>query len=107
MLSFRFQDLLAEKSRRERRRISRAEVAEATGISVQVLSSLASPDRAIVTNSAFLEALCRFFGCTLDEFVVFDPPLGKKAATHIDELYPARRRVTPKKKPPTRPSRRD
>lgn len=107
MLCYRFQDLLAEKSRRERRRISRAEVAEVTGISVQVLSSLASPERAVVTNTAFLEALCRYFGCTLDELAVFDPPLGEKAATHIDELYPARRQIPPKKKPPTRPSRRD
>jgi len=92
MLRFRLQDLLAEKSRRENRRITRSEVAEVTGISVQVLSSLASPDREIVTNTAFVESLCRYFGCKLDELIIFAPPQGEDAPVHIDQLYPRRRK---------------
>ena len=91
MLRFRFQELLAQKSRRENRRITRAEIAEATGISIQVLSSLASPDRKIVTNTAFVESVCRYFGCKIDELIVFDPPQGEDAPVHIDRLYPRRR----------------
>jgi DNA-binding Xre family transcriptional regulator len=91
MLRFRFRQLLMERERQAGRRIPLREVAETCGISVQVLSSLNSPDRSITTNSAFLECLCRFLHCELGELAYFDPPLGEEQSPHVDQLYPGRR----------------
>lgn len=92
MLHFRLRELLAEKERQLGRRIPLREVAEETGVSVQVLSSLNSPNREIVTNTATLEAICRFFGCSADSLLIFDPPCGVEESHHVDDLYPNRRR---------------
>ncbi len=91
MLRYRFRELLMQRERREGRRIPLREVADACGISVQVLSSLGSLERTITTNSAFLESICRFFGCELSDLAYFDPPLAEGISCHVDDLYPARR----------------
>jgi len=91
VIRFRLRELLAAKERQEGRRIPMREVSEITGISAQVLSSLTSPDRPVVTNTAFVEALCRYFACTPNDLMILvDAPNG--AARHVDELYPDRRR---------------
>jgi len=92
MFRFRLRELIAAKERALGRRLPRSEIAAATGVSVQVLSSLTSPDRAIVTNTAFVEGLCRYFACTPNELLIFEPPLEQEGSTHVDELYPNRRR---------------
>lgn len=90
MIQFRFRESLTAKERQIGRRIPLREVSERTGISVQVLSSLTSPDREVVTNTAFVEALCRYFACTPNDLMVLgDPPEGNPI--HVDELYPNRR----------------
>lgn len=94
MLRFRLPELLLEKERRENRRIGWREVSEETGISRQVLANLAARTRAAVTNTAYLEALCRYFGCHLQELVELVPPLGQ-GSHHVDELYPDRRQSRP------------
>lgn len=91
MLQFRLRELLAEKERREGRRIPLRAVSEATGISVQVLSNISSPIRPAVTNSAFIESLCRFFNCPLEELMQLDPEIGMEISCHVDELYPERK----------------
>ncbi|MBL9164609.1 MAG: helix-turn-helix transcriptional regulator [Planctomycetaceae bacterium] len=91
MFRFHIRELLLEKERREGRRIPLTEVAEACGISKQVLSNLGSPVRAGVTNSANLESVCRYFRCRLEDLVTFDPPLEQEGPCHVDELYPDRR----------------
>lgn len=91
MIRFRLRELLAEKERREGRRIPFREVSEATGISAQVLSSLTSPDRDIVTNTAFVDALCRYFQCTLDDLMILVESANGNPC-HVDQLYPSRRR---------------
>ena len=91
MLRFNFRQRLIDRERELGRRIPLREVAASCGISVQVLSSLNSPERRITTNTAFLESLCRFLRCELGELVEFDPPLGEEPSPHVDELYPNRR----------------
>jgi len=91
MLRFRFRELLAEKERTEERRIPLREVAEATGVSIHVLSNISSPVRSVVTNTAFLECICRYFGVSLSEFAVMIPELGAEESTHVDILYPNRK----------------
>ena len=92
MIYFRIRELLAEKERREGRRIPLKEVYEATGIRPQVLSNLSSPTRQAVTNSAFIDALTHYFGCSFADLMVQDPPVNQAASSHVDALYPSRRR---------------
>lgn len=91
MIFFRVRELLAEKERREGRRIPLKEIHEATGIKPQVLSNLTSPTRQAVTNTAFIDALTHYFGCSFADLMVQDPPVGEAASPHVDELYPNRR----------------
>lgn len=92
MLQFRIRELVAQREREISRRLPLAEVANATGVSAQVLSSLSNPGKRIVTNTAHLEALCRYFRCGLDELVVMSPPVADESVgCHIDVLYPERR----------------
>lgn len=91
MLRFRFRELLAEKERQEGRRITLKEVADSTGVSTNVLSNISSPTRSPVTNTAFYECLCRYFGVPLSDFAVMVPELGTEESTHVDVLYPNRR----------------
>ena len=91
MIRFQLPELLLEKERAAGRRILWREVAEATGISRQALANLNSRDQANVTNTAHVEALCRFFGCEPSDLMKLHPALGEEESYHIDELYPGRR----------------
>ncbi len=88
MIRYRFRELLAEKERQEGRRIPLREISEATEVGVGVLSSLGSPQRRIVTNTRYLEAVCRYFGCGIEELVAFTPEIGQEASCRVSELYP-------------------
>ena len=57
MLKFRLKYLLDEKNRRQGTILTWTDVAHATGISRQTLSTLATTTRAVVTNTAHLEAV--------------------------------------------------
>jgi putative transcriptional regulator len=91
MILFRLPELLLEKERQVGRRIPWREVSEATGISRQVLANLASRERQSVTNTAYLEAICRYFECRIEDVIQFCPPIGDTDSCHIDGLYPNRR----------------
>jgi len=92
MIRFLLPELLEEKKRAENRRITWKEVAEATGISSQVLTNMCSPLRQAVTNTAFIEALCRYFQCEVGDLIKFEPPITLGNSVNVDELYPDRRR---------------
>ena len=87
MLRFRIKERLAERSWEEGRRITLKEMSQATGIGPAVLSSLGSPGRTTVTNTRYLEAICRYLHCTLDELVEFSPERSDSEPCHIDVLY--------------------
>lgn len=93
MLKFRLAELLQAKERREGRAINWAEAAQAIGVSRQTLATLASGRRRVVTNTAHVEALCRYFRCRPDELLELEPAAGAEYTCHIDELYPGRRRA--------------
>lgn len=92
MLQFRLRELIAQKERELGQRITLRQVSEEIGISIQVLSSLNSPGRKIVTNTAYLEALCRYFGCMPNDLLILSPDLGSEESCHVDTLYPDRTR---------------
>lgn len=90
MLRFNISRLLREKEEMENRRIPLKELGEATGISISVLSTLASPRVGASTNTRFLEALCRYFGCSPSDLIELVPPNDETTSSHVDELYPSR-----------------
>ncbi len=72
-ISNRFVVLLAEKSAREKRRISIAEVSRATGITPKTLQGWAA--RTIKRyDTQVLDALCKYFGCQPGDLLEYTPP---------------------------------
>ena len=70
MIRFRLTELIADKAFRERRVITLAEVAEATGIHRATLSKIANqPGANTVTDN--LDQLCKYFGCKLEDLAQF------------------------------------
>lgn len=68
----RVAELHARKEAEERRRISFSEVARAANISRQALSSWYNNE----VNAFYpdvIEALCKYYGCTIDELLVIVP----------------------------------
>jgi hypothetical protein len=62
-IRFKLAELLLEKEREERRSIPWKEMADQTGISVSVLSNLASRTRRHNTNTRYVYQLMKYFGC--------------------------------------------
>lgn len=68
----RFEELLAQKERRDGRRYSREEIAEITGISVTSIQNWAL-NRTTRFDAKQILAFCDFFECTMgDLFVIED-----------------------------------
>lgn len=68
MIRYRLKELLAEKEFQERRVITLAEVAEATGIHRATLSKIAnSPGYNTGTDN--LDKLCSYFGCKIEQLI--------------------------------------
>lgn len=63
---------MADKAFRDGQRVTMDSVAEATGIHRATLSKLAS-QRPYNTTTNNLDALCRFFGCSLGEIAEYVP----------------------------------
>jgi len=92
MLRFKLAKLLRERSEAEGRVITWREVSEATGISVPVLSSLASPRGSPPTNTRYLDSVCRYFRVTPGEMLELYPSLDEEPRCRVEELYPEGRR---------------
>jgi putative transcriptional regulator len=90
MIRFHLARLLHERAEAETRVISWKELSGATGISVSVLSSLASPRGGAVTNTRHVEALCRYFRCSPGDLMELSPSLDVEQRCHVNELYPTR-----------------
>lgn len=75
MIKYNLKALISDKAFKEDRKITYGEVSEATGISRQTLSKIASK-RGYITNSENIEKLCKYFECTPDKFMTIlpDPP---------------------------------
>jgi putative transcriptional regulator len=100
MLRFHVAHLLRAREEAEGRTIPLREVSAATGISVSVLSSLASPRAGATTNTRFVEALCRYFCCEPSDLLELVPSLEEETRCHIDNLYPARGAHRAREQPP-------
>jgi len=72
MIRFRLAELMADHGFREGRRLEIGELAEATGIHRSTLSRILNVRGSNVT-SANMDALCRFFGCSLGDLAEYVP----------------------------------
>lgn len=89
MLRFRLQELLADQQFETGKRVTLTELAAATGISRVTLSKMVN-QRGYGTLTQHLDALCRHFGCRLDQLVQYVPESEAPAAP-IDSAEPPER----------------
>lgn len=78
----RFEELLAEKRRQDRKNWSYREIAEVTGISPSTLTRFAR-QRHEQFDAGTLAKLCEFLGCTVGDLLVLvkdEAPLGQRVA---------------------------
>lgn len=72
VIRFKLQELMAEKQFREGKKITVKEISEATGINRATLSKmLNTKGHNTVTDN--LDALCKFFGCEIQDVAVYVP----------------------------------
>lgn len=72
MIRFRFRERLADLEFRTGRRVTLAQIEEATGINKTTLSKL-STRRGYNTTTDVLDRLCKFFGCELSDLAEYVP----------------------------------
>jgi DNA-binding Xre family transcriptional regulator len=75
----RLKALMAEWEAGHKQRLTVQQVAAATKIAPQTLSNMSRPS-GYVSNTRYVESLCRFFGVTPNELFVFDPPIMRPRA---------------------------
>lgn len=73
MLRYKLKELIAEKEFQESRRVTVLEISEATGIARNTLSKMLNQPGASV-RSEYLDRLCTYFGCKIEELVEHIPP---------------------------------
>jgi putative transcriptional regulator len=76
VLRFRLKELIADKEFREGRRITVLEISERTGIARNTLSKMLNQPGASV-RSEYLDRLCSYFDCRIDELVEHVPDRSK------------------------------
>ena len=72
MIRFKLKELTADKAFREGRRINLQEIADQTGIHRTTLSKMQSPTGHNTTTEN-LNALCKYFGCKIQELIEYIP----------------------------------
>ena len=70
MIRFYLQKMISEKQFRENRRITMAEITEATGINRVTLSKMIN-QKGYSTVTDNLDKLCKFFECKLEDIAEF------------------------------------
>src|SRR6185436_17104376 len=72
MIRYRLNELVAEMEFREKRRVTQEEIAKATGVHRTTLSKILR-QRGYNTTTDNLDALCEFFGCSIEKLVEYVP----------------------------------
>lgn len=93
MLRFRINELIGQWNAQHPpdQHVTMREVAQAIGVPRSTLAVLTTFNRSPVTNTAHLEALCRFFRLQdWRELLEFNPPIDQTETVVVDELYPER-----------------
>lgn len=70
MIQSRLRELMGEKGRKERRRITYGEIQVQTGVNKNTLTKLAN-DRASMVGLSVVDRLCAYFDCQPGELFVY------------------------------------
>ncbi len=70
MIRYRLRELMADKAFRDGTPVTMQEVADMTGLSRRVLSSLVN-ERGYNTETNTLDKLCKFFDCRLEQIAEY------------------------------------
>ena len=73
MILFRIKELIAEKEKRENRKVTLQEVSQSTGVNRTSLSKMQNPDMKHSTTTSAIDSLCRFFDCRIEDILVYVP----------------------------------
>jgi hypothetical protein len=102
VLRFKIHELLVECNvgRTRSEHLGLKDLATTTGIARSTLAGLTTLTREPVTNSANIEAICRFFQIhhpSFDPGMLFEftPPLSDNLSPKVDDLYPRRASLRP------------
>lgn len=82
MVKFRLKEMMAKLEVEYGRKLTFDLLSRYTGISRQTLARIAS-HKGCNTSTENMERLCRFFKCTPEQLLIFDPPIplaGRKEA---------------------------
>ena len=72
MIQCRLRELMAEKSRRDGRRVTYVDIVRGTGVAASTLVRLAN-DKAARVDLSVISRLCSFFGCQPGDLFVLVP----------------------------------
>lgn len=78
MIRFKLAELIAEHSFRVGRRVGWGEVSEATGVHRSTLSKMIN-SRGYNSTTDNIDALCRFFGCKVEDVMTYVPDASETA----------------------------
>lgn len=78
MIRFKLRELIADLEFREERRVRLEDISDATGIHRTTLSKI-SRTQGYNTTTDNVDALCKFFDCSIDQLVEYVPMRAKKA----------------------------
>lgn len=78
MLRFKLKELIAEKEFQEGRRVTIAEISEDTGIARNTLSRILNQP-GWSTRTEYLDRLCAYFDCRIEELVEYIPDRKKES----------------------------
>jgi putative transcriptional regulator len=84
VIRFRLNELLADKSFKEGRRIEWQEVAEQSGIHRTTLSRMLNV-RGYNASMSNVDSLCRYFGCQVGDLAIYVPD--EELATPVTKSY--------------------
>ncbi len=74
MIKFRLKEMMAKLEVEYGRKLTFDLLSRYTGISRQTLARIAAP-KGCNTSTENMERLCRFFRCSPEQLLIFDPPL--------------------------------
>ncbi len=80
MIRFRLAERIADKEFKERRQIQLLEIAADSGVGRMTLSKLLNHHGASI-RTEYLDRLCRYFGCRIEDLVEYVPDEAPRAAT--------------------------
>ena len=73
MIKYNLKELIAQKEFEDKKRISLSQISKEIGISRTTLSKIANSKGDYSTKTEYIEKLCRYFDCSVDDLLTIIP----------------------------------